>query len=891
MLVPGSRFGAYEILSPLGAGAMGEVFRARDIRLQRDVAIKVLPESFTRDADRVGRFEREARLLAALNCRNIAAIYGLEEADGARALVLELVEGETLAERLARRAPSLVEAIAIASQIAEGLDAAHEKGIVHRDLKPANIKITPDSTVKVLDFGLAKGADEAPAITATTLPTAYGGTHAGVILGTAPYMSPEQARGLAVDKRTDIWAFGCVLYEMLTGRTPFGGATMSDVIAAILGSEPNWSALPPATPPAVTRLLRRLLEKDLKRRVRDIGDARAELEQAVAAPAAHEGPAAPDQPRALRVWRRVAAIAVATLLVVMTAVAWSLRARNASESIPISPHVTVSQVTSYDGTEADGAISPDGRSFVFISNHGGTADLWVRQIAGGDPVRLTNDAVEEGAPIYAPNGESIFFAKAGAIWTIGVLGGQPRKVVDRAQAPAPSPDGRSLAWFASSADGTSLVVGGVDGSDARALAANVAAQPSDRGRGVSRPTWSRDGKRIAYSSGGLFAPRNLFVVDAAGSAPRQITHFTGASEGAQTQAWLPDNRHLLVSYVAWPHSAAATDLGVVDVDTGETIRLTLNVGQGFQAPSVSADGTRVMLTANQIQNEIWKVPFGPDPEANGRAAVLLVGSSYYPQYSYVTRDGKTVMFSSPVVGSRNLLTMPLDGSAAPRQITALPGDTVTHFTLSPDRTRVAFVAFATGTSDVWVQNVDGSGLKNLTHDAAAERWPIWSPDGRWIAHSSTREGREGTWRVPAEGGPSEKLWAGGSRGDWIRKPDGTGTYFIASGPGLRLIDVEARRVIWEDQRGGANGLPMFSSDGRFASLPRQDSSDRDAIWVSDVATGASRIAVRFPQPFQLSFRANWMDGDRVFVVTRSQVVSHIVVLDKFWMSEGRGGSQ
>ncbi len=270
--------GPYRVSTQIGAGGMGEVYRATDTKLGREVAIKVLPDAFALDIDRLARIEREARALAALNHPNVAHIYGLEEAGGSRALVMELVDGPTLADRIVRSPIPLDETLAIANQVASALDAAHERGVVHRDLKPANIKIREDGTVKVLDFGLAKAL--APTLSdAANLPTVTSPdmTGTGIILGTPLYMSPEQARGVAVDKRTDIWAFGCVVFEMLTGRPPFGGATVTDIYASILEREPNWAALPPATPPSVVRVITRCLEKDVRSRLRDIGDARHEL--------------------------------------------------------------------------------------------------------------------------------------------------------------------------------------------------------------------------------------------------------------------------------------------------------------------------------------------------------------------------------------------------------------------------------------------------------------------------------------------------------------------------------------------------------------------------------------------------------------------------------------
>ncbi len=280
-LQAGTRLGPFEISAPLGKGGMGEVYRARDTRLGRDVAVKALPDAFARDPERLARFEREARLLAALNHPNIAGIHGLEEVSGHPYLVLEYVEGDTLATRVARGALPPDEALEVCGQIAAALEAAHESGIVHRDLKPANVKLTPAGTVKVLDFGLAKGAaasGSAPDLDVSQSPTlTHSPTVAGVILGTAAYMSPEQARGKPLDRRTDIWSFGCVLYECLAGRPLFEGETVSDLIAKILEREPDWSALPPAVPARVRELLRRCLEKDAKKRLRDIGDARIEI--------------------------------------------------------------------------------------------------------------------------------------------------------------------------------------------------------------------------------------------------------------------------------------------------------------------------------------------------------------------------------------------------------------------------------------------------------------------------------------------------------------------------------------------------------------------------------------------------------------------------------------
>ena len=881
----GRRLGAYQVQARIGVGGMGEVYHAHDTRLGRDVAIKILPRQFTSDPDRLARFEREARVLASLNHPHIGAIYGSEDADGVRALVLELVQGETLADQIARGPIPLNDALTIARQIVDALDAAHEGGIVHRDLKPANIKITPEGVVKVLDFGLAKAVSgNAATADQTQSPTVTSdGTRAGVILGTAAYMSPEQARGRLVDKRTDVWAFGCVLFEMLAGRRAFLGETLSDTLAAILEREPDWSALRGNTSAPVTTLLRRLLEKDARRRLRDIADVRFDLEHALHAPAAAPAPVGRH-----RRWPVITAAAVALLLGGALLGRGLLRRADA----PMSPigEVIVSQLTNYDGSETSGALAPDGRSFAFVSNQGGTADIWVRQVSGGDPVRLTNDAATESSLVYAPDSENIYFTRSDgadtSIWRIGVLGGQPRKVLSEARAPAVAPDGRRIAWFAPEPDGFfSLVVSALDGSARRVLAENVQVVVD-----VTRPAWSSDGGQIAYATSGLFAPRNLFIVDVADGSVRQITRFTRSSEGPSSAAWLPDNRHLVVSYFVSTRAQGASDLGVLDSATGSITRFTTNVAQGFSSPSLSDDGSRMVVTASSPQREVWKIPLEADPLESGRAAVRLVDATLDPMWTFVTRDGKTLLFNNALVGSRNLWTMPLDGSSKPRQITSMSGDAVMHASLSPDGARVAFASSATGDSDVWVQNVDGSDLRQLTNDTPAEAWPVWSPDGHWIMFASLREGAWETRRIRPTGGPAEKVVDGFFRGDWVPKSDGSGTWIVTSmeGGGLRLLDGERRTVVWQDRQPG-NAMPIFSPDGKSVSIAYRESRDRDAIWVYDVATGTKRVAARFPQQFHISFRANWVDEGRAFIVNRFESTSHIVMFDGFWKPAPRAG--
>jgi eukaryotic-like serine/threonine-protein kinase len=389
----GRRIGAYHVQALLGAGGMGEVYRARDTKLGREVAVKFLPRVFTSDSDRLARFEREARMLAALNHPNIGAVYGVEEAEGLRAIVLELVEGDTLADRLQRGPVPVGEALNLARQIVEALDAAHEKGIIHRDLKPANIKITPDGVVKVLDFGLAKVASKDGSVRdLTQSPTVtVGGTHDGIILGTAAYMSPEQARGQAVDKRADIWAFGCVLYEMLTGRVAFAGQTVSDTIAAILDREPDWKALPADVSPTTRHLLMRCLRKGTKQRLHDIADARIELDDPPN-DAVHTAPVArPALQRRLLPWVG-GALAGSLVAGVVTLGVRDVPREDGSVRFTVSIPPT-DQFPVEAGMPVAVAVSPDGDRIVFVVRRNGVERLYSRRLNELDASAIPGTAI------------------------------------------------------------------------------------------------------------------------------------------------------------------------------------------------------------------------------------------------------------------------------------------------------------------------------------------------------------------------------------------------------------------------------------------------------------------------------------------------------------------
>jgi serine/threonine-protein kinase len=409
---PGDRIAHYEILSAIGRGGMGEVWRAEDTKLGRQVAIKALPETFARDADRLARFEREAKLLASLNHPNIAAIYGLEEQEGKRFLILELVEGGTLADRISGGAIPVEEALALAVQVADALEAAHEKGVVHRDLKPANIKVTSDGKVKVLDFGLAKAFTNTSDAHTSQSPTISMATQQGVILGTAAYMSPEQARGREVDKRTDIWAFGCVLFEMLCGKAAFPGADVTDILAAVVRAEPGWDGLPAGLPPKLREILERCLEKDPRNRRRDIGDVRVDIERVQAHPEAPAGIHADPGSRSRSAFARSVPWAAVTVLAILAAGAASVWLKPAG-----APRLSRFFITTQEGDHQellgltsgyDMRLSPDGSEFVYLGRRDGITRLYRRRL---DSFGSTVLAGTEGAyePFFSPDGQQLAF--------------------------------------------------------------------------------------------------------------------------------------------------------------------------------------------------------------------------------------------------------------------------------------------------------------------------------------------------------------------------------------------------------------------------------------------------------------------------------------------------
>jgi serine/threonine protein kinase/Tol biopolymer transport system component len=727
---PGTMIGPYRIECLIGAGGMGEVYRARDTKLGRDVAIKILPHAFTADRERLARFEREARMLAALNHPHIGAIYGIEDLDGMPALVLELVDGETLAERLQRRPLPIAEALTIARQITDALDAAHEKGIVHRDLKPANIKITPDGVVKVLDFGLAKldarGADggesQSPTVT-------IGGTHEGLIVGTAAYMSPEQSRGLSVDKRTDIWAFGCVLYEMLTGRSMFGGKTISDTIAAILEREPDWSALPPPTPHNARRLLRRCLEKDPKERLRDIGDARVEIREAAAPRERRSEDTAGIEGRSRRIpsrWR----IALGVGIVILgSGVVWLTRP---GEPMPRTGAVRL-ELSPPAGTEFEpgsGTISPDGRLLAFMTRSPRGTNLWVRPVDAQTSRELpgTDNAF---LPFWSPDSRTLGFFAGGKLLRIDIDGGTPTVLAD-----APG-GGRGGTW---NADGVIVFNAVNDGPLLEVPAAGGKTTPLtalDRTRQENShryPMFLPDGRRFLYFiRSGDSQVRGLYLGSL--DRPHEKVRLV-ASDSGGIYAPDPDGPF---GHLIWLRNGALVaqridaERGLV-VGEPTTIAASIRaiVADAFSPVSVSREGTLVYGSSPNLQSQLtWYARDGKP--------LSIVGNPDTYSDVRISPDGQRIAVnrSEGSTGFASLWLIEL-GHGIPSRVTShQTGINPNVLAWSPDAQRIAYLWPSAPPNLGAATILGGTPDERLTESRSTQESPDWSPDGHLLLYADT----------------------------------------------------------------------------------------------------------------------------------------------------------
>jgi Tol biopolymer transport system component len=721
MLTPGSRLGPFEIVSPLGAGGMGEVWRATDGRLHRDVALKMLPADAIAQPDRVARFEREARLLASLSHPGIAALFGVERVDGQSVLVMELAEGEDLAERL-RRGPLLLdEAVSIARQVAEALEAAHEKGIVHRDLKPGNVKVTPDGRVKVLDFGLAKAWSENGAVSdrSQALTLTGTGTAAGIVVGTAAYMSPEQARGRPVDRRTDVWSFGVLLFEMLTGRRPFAGETLSDTLAAVLEREIDWSALPAATPPPVRRVLARCLVRDPRQRLHDIADARIELEERAEVAAETAGGRRPTVPARLAPW------AIAAAAVALAAVAF-LRGR---ASVPPSPprvHFTVSPGAA-GSFESYPALSPDGRwlAYVFLPENG-PSSLWLHPFETGTARELpgTENADE---PFWSPDGRFVAFFASGELRRIEVASGAVQSV-------CPVADPRGGTW---GSRGDILFATGAASGLRRVRAAGgpvevLTTVDSARGeQGHKFPWFLPDGRHYVFSILGGGETNGIYFGDTGGGAYRKL-----ASEMSRAAC---DPRGYLLF-----------------------LRESTLVAQRFDADRGVLQGDASPVAPHGVGRDIQ---FGIASWFSVGSGVVAYrpGSLQTSRLLWMDRGGGVVgEVTSP--GTYVAPALSRDGS---RVVVEVP---------APDASRIEVWVYETSERDRG---------RRVPLEARSAFEPLWSPDGRWIVYRARGSGASGgtiARRATSGTGREEVLVAGGPErfpDDW--SPDGRTILFEQSG--------------------------------------------------------------------------------------------------------------
>jgi eukaryotic-like serine/threonine-protein kinase len=810
-LSSGTRLGSYEITHVLGAGGMGEVYRARDTRLGRSVAIKIILEALGADPDRVARFEREAKVLASITHQNIAALYGMEESNGQHFLIMELVEGETLAERLQRGPLQVEEALRIAVQIAEALEAAHEKSIIHRDLKPANVKITPDDKVKVLDFGLAKTMEAEPARNVANSPTlSMMATNAGIILGTAAYMSPEQAKGFAADHRSDVFSFGVVLYEMLTGRQPFQGETAPDVLASVLIREPELQRLPADLNPRIPDLVRRCLEKSPKRRWQAIGDLRAEIEAVMAAPRAAPSPvlaAAPTKP----LWRRAVPVVTASLATGLLAAlaVWQLKPAPKQEITRFAVVMPDDQaLTGLAGKTLD--LSPDGRNLVYTA--GGR--LYVRPLSSMIATALQGTETSRNAagPAFSPDGQQVVFHdEEGNVKRIAVGGGGAVPICSLGARPF------WLSWagdhiFMSTADGVqrvsadggtpeTIVSRGQDemfrrlqvlpDGDTLLLTSTPAADTPDRWtgthivalslktnvrkvlvKGASDGWYVPSGHLLYMIGGGLYSVRfDLERLEPTGQVVQVIEGVRRANVMLGGVAWFSVSPSGTLAYMPGPPGPASTDFDVVVVDRNENATPMKLPPGPYRHPRSSPDGNSIAVESDDGRESVVRIF---DRRRGGAPSRLTyVGRNRYPIWA---ADGKRVVFQSDRQGGPGIFWQPSDVSAdAERLTTAAAGEEHIPESWHPRDDLLLFSVVKGGEYVLRAYSV--RDRKEIPFGDVRSKIPtdaVFSPDGKWVAYTccTFSDGTiyvkpypltPATYELPrrASGAPHHPLWLPG----------------------------------------------------------------------------------------------------------------------------------
>jgi hypothetical protein len=822
----GTRIGRYQIGDSLGAGGMGEVYRARDGTLGRDVAIKVLPRALASDPESLARFEREARALAALNHPHIAAIYGFEDPSpstdsmpAVRALVLELVEGPTLADRLEKGPLPVVDAVAIARQIAEALEAAHEKGIVHRDLKPANVKLTADGSVKVLDFGIAKMVDLTVTGGGTESATmTEARTMTGVIVGTAAYMSPEQSLGQPVDKRADIWAFGCVLYELLTGRPAFAGTNFADTLARVQGREPDWSLLPATTPTGVRRLLGRCLEKDPRRRLRDIGDARIELEDTADGTREQAGAPSPRRSRLGMAWIPISL----TLVAVAAGMAgWLLRPSEAPEVRRFSHMLPEGQAFTQPARPLV-AIAPDGSSIVFVADNG----LYRRPLdeLAAVPIRGTEGV--PSTPFFSPDGQSlgywdvraeelrrisvsggtsvtlaratnvygaswgvddaILYGQEDGIWRVPARGGTPERLIEigpdeRVHGPQLLPGGRAVLF-------SLIAVASIGGQQSAWDAAQVVVHSLDGGerRFITRGSDARyvPSGHLVYALGTvLFAQPFDLTTRAVKGGPvpivegvQRAVQFGGSSGSANYDF---TRQGTLVYVPVGGASPADVPRSLFAVDHEGNAEPLVDERLPFWRPRISPDGRRVAVQVQKenFVTEIWIV----DLRSRTMTQLAEAGTTN-PVWA---PDGQSVFYHAGQRDTSGIYVRAADGTG--EEVLLLPG-----MQLPTDVSREGILVFSEGpqTGQRAIRTVDlqDKSVSDFLDTPAMEHMPAFSPDGKWLAYASNASGQDEVYvrPYPRTEGVARRVSVGGGTGP-VWAPDGSALYYRGASGDLMAV--------------------------------------------------------------------------------------------------------
>jgi serine/threonine-protein kinase len=902
---------------------MGEVYRATDTKLGRDVALKVLPEAFAKNGERMARFRREAKVLASLNHPNIATIHGLEESNGNCALVMELVEGPTLAERIivtprsrppgeavapgfsparadlkvgattgARGAPLPIdESLHIAKQIAEGLEYAHERGVIHRDLKPANVKVRPDGTVKILDFGLAKALEETPAAgSISDSPTiSAAASRDGIILGTAAYMSPEQARGKAVDRRCDIWSFGAVLFEMLSGKQAFAGEDVSHTLAAVIMKEPDWSVLPDRMPPPVGRLLRRCLTKDPKQRLRDIGEARIAIESCLAGTgnvgAAFESAWAEQAPP-LQVWRRALpwGVATATLAVALAGMSlWvALQPAVRPATRPIARFVVTlppGDRLALGNTPAV-SLSPDGSRLVYVANHGGGTQLYVRAIGRFEATPVPGT---EGAeiPFFSPDGRSVGFFAGGKLKKVSLSGGAPLTICS-------APASRGASW---GSDGTIILAPSLSLGLFQVSAAGGTPKPlsfPDRKKGELSHRWPQilpgnkevlftiwtgnfnwdydrigvlsleTGERRVLLEGGTYAryvPSGHLVYARAGellAVPFDLKQLEVTGPSVSMVQGISVTRALGVaqfslsgdgSFAYVPGGSSVSERTLLWVDRKGASRPLLAPARAYGTPRLSPDGRRLAVGIYGAPG-LWLYDLA-------RGALTRLTESTLSPHPIWTPDGERVTFASLESGVINLYRMPVDGSSGAERLTTSengqwPGS------WSPDGRMLAFTeADPTTGYDLWVLKLEGDRKpRPFLQTPSNESGPIFSPDGRWLAYVSDESGRQEIYvrPFPGPGGKMQISTEGGNEPMWARNGR---ELFYRNGDKMMVTAVETQGVFAASQ-------PKQLFEGHYETSYNAFERDYD-ISPDRQEFLMVKAAEQESPPTQLNVVLNWSD--------------------------------